>query len=193
MKELRSIVNACFLFLLFLFLYALVKPGHAVSSIRGPRFLRMQVEDTSGRRPDRVTLSVPFGLVGGALRFASLGRVRRELDFHFEESVDSEELRRLWEDLKAKPEGTDVVHQADGATFHLRREGDSVVVEVSEIHGHARDETVTLRVPARLVESLVSKDKDLDVDALLAEIRHGQRGELVDVRGRHGHVRIWIE
>jgi hypothetical protein len=191
-KELRSIVNACFMFLVFLLVYALVRPGHAVSSARGPRFLRMVVEDSRGR-PERVSLSVPFGLVGGALRFASLGKMRRELDRHFDETVGSEELRRVWEDLKSKPEGTDVVHEADAATFRLRREGESVVVEVSKIRGHAAGETVTLRLPRRLVESIVTKDKDLDVDALLAQIREGHRGELVDVRGRHGHVRIWIE
>src|SRR5258706_7578809 len=83
-KELRSIVNACFLFLIFLFVYAAVRPGHAVSGIHRPRFLHMQVEDLSGSRPDRVTINVPFGLVGGALRFASLGKVRRGAGPNFE-------------------------------------------------------------------------------------------------------------
>jgi hypothetical protein len=192
-KELRSIVNACFLFLVFLFVYALVKPGHAVSSAHAPRFLRMQVEDTSGRRPERVSLSVPFGLVGGALRFASLGKIRRELDLHFDEAVGSEDLHRIWEELKTKPEGTDVVHEADGATLRFRRDGETIVVEASKMSGHDPGETVNLRVPRRLVEALVTNEKDLDMDALLAEIRQGHRGDLVDVRARDGHVRIWIE
>ena len=117
MKELRSIVNACFLFLVFLFVYAAVRPGHAISGIHRPRFLHMQVEDLSGRRPERVSLNVPFGLIGGALRFASLGKVRRELDRHFDESIGSAELRSLWEDLEKKPDGGEVVKTVEGATL----------------------------------------------------------------------------
>jgi hypothetical protein len=85
MRELRAAVNAVFLFVLFLFVWGLVRPGHAVSSLHRPRFLRMQVEDPrsghGGR--DRVAFSVPFGLVRGGLKFASLGRLRREMDLHF--------------------------------------------------------------------------------------------------------------
>ena len=182
-----------FLFLVFLFVYAAVRPGHAVSGIHRPRFLHMQVEDLSGRRPERVSLNVPFGLVGGALRFASLGKVRRELDRHFDESIGSAELRSLWEDLEKKPDGGDVVKTVEGATLHFRRDGDSVVIEVSDIRGHETGETVTLRLPHRLVEAIVNSDRDLDVDALISQIKDGGRGELVDVRGRHGHVRITID
>lgn len=193
MKELRSIVNACFLFLVFLIVYAAVRPGHAISGLHRPRFLHMQIEDLSGNRPERVSINVPFGLVGGALRFASLGRVRRELDRNFNESIGSQELRALWEELEKKPDGGEVVKEVEGATLHFRRDGDTVVLEVSEIRGHDTGETVTLRLPHRLVESIVKSDRDLDVDALISQIKDGGRGELVDVRGRHGHVRITID
>src|SRR6266545_6861510 len=82
-KELRSVVNALFLFALFLLVYSAIVPGHAARSHRGPRFLRMQVEDLRHDRP-RVSFSVPYAFVSGALRFASLGKVRREMDLHFD-------------------------------------------------------------------------------------------------------------
>ena len=107
MKELRSAVNALFLFAIFLLMYAAVVPGHARGSVRGPRFLRMQVEDRhQAGNPVKVSMSVPYGLVSGALRFASLGKVRRELDLHFDESVDAAEVRTIVQELKDRPEGT---------------------------------------------------------------------------------------
>ena len=66
----------------------------------------------------KVSFSVPYGFVSGALRFASLGKVRRELDLHFDESVDAAEIRTIVQELKDKPDGTDVVRAHDDATIH---------------------------------------------------------------------------
>src|SRR3974377_302391 len=107
-KELRSAVNAFFLFVVFLLLYSAVVPCHARSAVRGPRFLRMQVTDLHPpEHPVKVSMSVPFAFVSGALRFASLGKVRRELDLHFDESVDAAEFRTVVQELKDTPDGTD--------------------------------------------------------------------------------------
>ncbi|HEY3349956.1 MAG TPA: hypothetical protein VGM13_09305 [Thermoanaerobaculia bacterium] len=191
MKELRSVVNALFLFAIFLLVYSAVVPGHARGSVRGPRFLRMQVEDSrQAGHPVKVSLSVPYGFVSGALRFASLGKVRRELDLHFDESVDASEVRTIVQELKDKPEGTDVVRTHDDATLTLRKEGEtlSMVVNKKE-HG----ETVTLKLPWRLAEALAEGDKDLDVNGLVAQLRDARRGDLLEVTAPDAHVKIWVE
>jgi hypothetical protein len=36
-------------------------------------------------------------------------------------------------------------------------------------------------------------DRDLDVDALLAQPRHAGRGDLVEINAPNAHVRIWID
>jgi hypothetical protein len=36
-------------------------------------------------------------------------------------------------------------------------------------------------------------DRDLDVDALLAQPRHAERGDLVEINAPDAHVRIWID
>jgi hypothetical protein len=189
-KELRSAVNALFLFAVFLLLYSAVVPGHARGSVRGPRFLRMQVEDMhEAGRPVKVSFSVPYGFVSGALRFASLGKVRRELDLHFDESVDAAEVRTIVQELKDKPDGTDVVRAQGDATLTLRKEADRVTMEVRKKDG----EVVTLRLPWRLVDALASDDRDLDVNGLVAQLRDAQRGDLLEVTAPDAHVRIWIE
>lgn len=190
MKELRSAVNALFLFAIFLLLYSAVVPGHATGSVRGPRFLRMQVEDThEAGHPVKVSMSVPYGFVSGALRFASLGKVRRELDLHFDESVDAAEVRTIVQELKEKPDGTDVVRTHDDETLTLHKSGDFVTLEVRKKDG----QTVTLKLPWRLVDTLASHDRDLDVNGLVAQLRDAQRGELLEVTAPDAHVRIWVE
>jgi hypothetical protein len=189
-KELRSTVNALFLFAIFLLMYSAVVPGHARGSVRGPRFLRMQVEDNrEAGHPVKASFSVPYGFVSGALRFASLGKVRRELDLHFDESVDAAEVRTIVQELKDKPEGTDVVRTRDEETLTLRREGAAATMEVRKKDG----ESVTLRLPWRLVEALAEGDKDLDVNGLVAQLRDAQRGDLLEVTARDAHVKIWVE
>ena len=190
MKELRSAVNALFLFAIFLLLYSAVVPGHARGAVRGPRFLRMQVTDLhEASHPVKVSMSVPYGFVSGALRFASLGKVRRELDLHFDESVDAAEFRTIVQELKDKPDGTDVVRTHDDAEFHLRKDGEQVTVEVKKKDG----ETVTLKVPWRLVDALSSDERDLDVAGLVAQLRKAQRGDLLEVTAPDAHVKVWVE
>ena len=190
MKELRSAVNALFLFAVFLLMYSAVVPGHARSAVRGPRFLRMQVEDLhEASHPVKVSMSVPYGFVSGALRFASLGKVRRELDLHFDESVDAAEIRTIVQELKDKPDGTDVVRTHEDATLTLRKDGEQVTLESKKKDG----ETVTLKAPWRLVDALATSEKDLDVNGLVAQLREARRGDLLEVTAPDAHVKIWIE
>jgi hypothetical protein len=191
-KELQSVVNALFLFALFLLFYSAIVPGHARGSIRGPRFLRMKVENlrTEGG-PANVSISIPYAFVSGALRFASLGKVRREMDLHFDESVDASEIRTIVQELKDKPDGTDVVRIHDEAEIHVKKDGDQATLEVRKKDRPA--DTVTLKLPWRIVDAVSTADRDLDVDALVAQLRHAERGDLVEINAPDAHVRIWID
>jgi hypothetical protein len=191
-NELRSVVNALFLFALFLLVYSAIVPGHARGSIRGPRFLRMKVENLrAAGGPSNVSISVPYAFVSGALRFASLGKVRREMDLHFDHSVDASEIRTIVQELKDKPDGTDVVRTHDDAEIHVKKNGDQVTLEVRK--NDRPEETVTLRLPWRIVDAVSTADRDLDVDALLAQLRNAERGDLVEINAPDAHVRIWID
>ncbi len=189
-RELRSVVNALFLFALFLLVYSALVPGHSRRSVRGPRFLRMQVEDLRNDR-HRVSFSVPYAFVSGALRFASLGKVRREMDLHFDQSVDASDIRTIVQELKDKPDGTDVVRTHDDAEIHVRKDGDQVTLEVRK--PDRPEETVTLRLPWRIVDAVSTADRDLDVEALVAQLRNAERGDLVEISAPDAHVRIWID
>jgi hypothetical protein len=197
MKELRSIVNAVFCFLIFLVLWAGVSPGYARGSIHPPRFLRMEVEDLRHHR-EHVSMCVPYFFVGGALRFASLGRLHRELSYHFDEDISSEKLRNVLAELKDAPDGKNVELEQDSELMRFRKEGTSVVLDVSRKgtepgEGESDPDHVTIRFPLRLLEATVSADRDFDVDGLVSELRKGNVGDLVDVQARDAHVKVWIE
>lgn len=136
MKELRSVVNAVFLFLVFLFLWSFVVPGYSGGGKSGPRFLRMTVEERHALdehgRPDRVSFSVPYSFVRGSLRLAAMGTVRREMDLHFREEVESEAVRSIWTELKEKPEGTEVVRDEHDDRLVFVRKGSMVEMTVLE-------------------------------------------------------------
>lgn len=193
MRELRSAVNAAFLFLVFLFVYAVVSPGHARGSAHAPRFLRVTIENPEARHghPDRIAFSVPYGFVRGGLRVASLGRLHRELDLHLGDPVAAEEVQSIWKEISEKPEGTEIVRKRDGEELKLTREGGTLTVVQTK--ADSPDETVTLRIPVRLLEAIAAKDRSLDVDAILSELKNLDRGELLNVRARDARVRVWIE
>ena len=195
MREVRAAVNAAFLFIAFLFFWGLVRPGHAVSSAHGPRFLRMQVEDLGGGHghPDRISFSVPYGLIRGGLKFASLGRLRREMDLHFSDSVEAEEIRAIWQELSEKPEGTPVVRNKDFEELTFTKQGDAVTLVVRKDPADPAGETVTIRIPAKLLSAVAAGGKSFDADAILSELRSLDRGELLDVKSKDAHVRVWIE
>jgi len=191
MKELRSAVTAVFVFALFLLLYAATIPGHARGSAHPPRFLRMEIDDLRHHHGRRVTVNVPYFFVGSALRFASLGRLHRELDVHWNEDIDSDDLRKLWEDLKAAKDGQEVVHETDSQVESFKREGETILIETTTKDGFG--EHVKVRIPMRLMEAAVRDGRDFDVDAVIRELRKAHVGDLVEVDSDDAHVKVWIE
>ena len=192
MRELRSAANALFFFVLFLFGYALLSPGHA-SGARGPRFLRMTIEDQEGRhgRPEHLTFSVPYGFIRGGLKFASLGRLHRELDLRFTEPVEADEVRAIWKELQETPEGGEVVRKRDFDEVRIRKEAGSLtIVQTKEC---CPDEVVTLRIPLKVLEAVAAHDRTFDVDAILSGLQSLDRGELLDLKAKDAHVRVWIK
>ncbi len=195
MRDIRSVANAFFCFFLFLLVYAYLVPGHARGKA-APHFLRMEIvspsADSSG--PDRVTFSVPFGLVHFGLRAAVGGRVRRELNSRFDESIDAENLRDLWKEVASKPEGTEVKRTFEETDWTFTK-AHGIVSMTVEKPGLGTEGKATIRLPAILVERLADHDRRFNVDALLSELSTlaSSSGSLLEVESDEGKVRVWIE
>lgn len=131
MREVRSVVNAFFYFAIFLLLRALFVPGPPGGS--GPaRFVHMEIRE-SGAGGERVRLTIPHFLFRSGLALASTRKLQRELDFHSDETVEVSRLREMWAELAGKPEGTEARRAFDHADVSLHREGEMVVLKISEL------------------------------------------------------------
>lgn len=194
MKELRAVVNAFFLFAVFLLVWSWVRPGYATHARSGPRFLRMEVEAREHGHRERLRFSVPYVFVDGALRLAGTGNFRREMELHFDREVAGETVRELWRKLQETPDGQPVLHEDGSTRISLTRSGKAVVVSVDDgparVNGRSE---VTIRFPARLFEALAGDERSLDVNALIDELARGEKGDLVEVNAHEARVKVWVE
>jgi hypothetical protein len=198
MRELRSAANAFFWFALFLLGWALVVPppegsGHG----RRPRFFRMVIEDTGHRgHTERVNITVPWFLFRSGLYAVSAGKLEREANLSFDDTVTTAIVREVWTELSAKPEGTDVVKTHDDVELTFRKEKGEIHLTVKERFGEENGsprEVATIRFPARYMEAAVSGDRDLDVEALFEEMKRASRGDVLEVTSDDAHVRVVID
>lgn len=164
MRESRSVVNGVFAFVVFLTLFALLAPGHARST-RGPRFLRVSVEDRGhDGEPERIQFSVPWVFVRGGLNAAATGRLRRELDVKMGDKLEASDLKGIWTELSGAPEGTEVVREGEGHRVVLTRRGEVATIRVTGNRtepAEAAEETSETPSPTRLADG--SRGKGIHV------------------------------
>jgi hypothetical protein len=215
MRELRSVVNALFCFLVFLMVYAFTVPGHAHGK-SAPHFLRMEISDAGSgtKNADKLTFSVPYGLVRHGLKVTG-ARVRQEVESRFDQSMEAEEVRALWKELSEKPDSTEVTRTFDENKWVFVKNGPSLRITVGrprEKDGTAdaadsatstdtvdtadttdTADTATITIPTAFLSRLADRDKPLDVDALLGELTASQTGSLLEIQSREGKVKVWID
>ena len=194
MKELRSVVNAVFCFLVFLLVYAFTVPGHAHGK-SAPRFLRMEISDVGHGtvHPDKISFSVPFGLVRHGLK-ATGARVRQELESRFDQSIEAEQVRSLWKELSEKPDCTEVTRTFDDDRWTFVKDKASVRITVGRPGSEeGSDDTATLTIPSVFLSRLADRDRPLDVDAHLGELTDSQAGNLLEIQSHDGKVEVWID
>ncbi len=194
MRELRSVVNAVFCFLVFLLVYAFTVPGHAHGK-SAPRFLRMEISDVGDGtvHPARIAFSVPFSLVRHGLR-ATGARVRQELECRFDQSIEAEEVRSLWKELSEKPDGTEVTRTFDEDKWSFVKTGAFLRITIGRPGSEeGSGDAATITIPAAFLSRLADRDKPLDVDALLGELTASQAGSLLEIESHDGKVKVWID
>jgi hypothetical protein len=95
-------------------------------------------------------------------------------------------------ELRNTRDGETLVANQDDERVELRRSGGTVEVDVR--HEGDRDDTMHVRVPALLLDSLVLDDHNrLDLKALLAQVDRLGSGELLLATSPDADVRVWVE
>ena len=149
-------------------------------------------------KSSKVSVNLPLTVVQAALESApdslgSPGRIR--LGHRGDMSVA--DFRRLWTELKAAGDADLVEVQDEEQSVRLARRGEIVEVRVDKNKGslgkRGGPDEVHVQVPVALVDALFSGTGDeLNVEAAIAELQK-RRGDIVQVSGEDGTVRIWID
>jgi len=114
-----------------------------------------------------------------------------EFQFGSSYQVPVAAIREMWRELRDVGDVEFVTIQHEGQDVRIAREGDTILVNVSDIDGD--DEAVRVEIPVPVVDALLSGDGDtLNIRAALEELST-LRGDLVLVIESDSNIRIWID
>ncbi len=103
-------------------------------------------------------------------------------------------IRDMWRELREVGDVEFVTIQHEGQDVRIAREGDTILVNVSDSDGSGgNDEAVRVEIPVPVMDALLSGDGDtLNIRAALEELST-LRGDLVRVIESNNNTRIWID
>ena len=170
-------------------LAALVAGGAGVlGATDNDLWLHVKVEEDNDTK---VTVNLPMSVVGKALPMLPQEHFKAG-HMHLDDmEISIAEMRELWQEVQNTPDVTFVTVEDGDETVKVWKEGGYLMVSVDE---GERGENVEVRVPARVVDALLSGDgEELNlVGALEALVDEGE-GQLVTVTGANENVRVWVD
>lgn len=170
-------------------LAALVASGAALlGATENDLWLHVKVEENSDTK---VTVNLPMSLVGKALPMLP----QEHFDggqMHLDEmDMSISEMRELWQEVQNTPDVTFVTVEEKNEKVRVWKEGGYLLVSVDEGDG---GDDVQVRVPARVVDALLSGEGDeLNLIAAMEALVEEGEGQLVTVTGDNENVRIWVD
>ena len=170
-------------------LAALVACGAGVSSATdNDLWLHVKVEEANDTK---ITVNLPMSVVGKALPMLpdehfNAGHMRLD-DVH----MSIAEMRELWQEVQATPDVTFVTVEEEDQKVRVWKEDGYLMVSVDE---GDRGDNVEVRVPARVVDALLSGEgEELDLVAAMEALVEEGEGQLITVSGDSENVRVWVD
>ena len=100
-------------------------------------------------------------------------------------------IRDMWQELRTVGDVDFVTIENDGQDVRIAREGDTILVNVSNSEGDAA--AVRVEIPVPVVDALLSGEGEtLNIRAAIEELST-LRGELVRVIESNNNIRVWID
>jgi hypothetical protein len=130
---------------------------------------------------------VEIALMAAPKKIVDDGRIRLH---PIDEDLDVEDLRRMWNELRAAPDSELVTVEKNEETVSIRRRGEEILIDVDD----RRDgDKVQVRVPVTVVDALFSGEgQELNLKDAFSELK-SLRGDVVRVDDGETKVRIWID
>jgi hypothetical protein len=154
------------------------------------RWFHVHVDEGEGGA--EVMVNLPLSLVESAVKMIPAEieeEVRIELD---EADFDLEDLRALWQEMRAGEDATYVTVREEDQTVEVRKQGEYLLVNTTEsTEDGAR---VDVRFPLVVVDALFSGEEGrLDFAAAVRALADYGDGDMVTVRDRETTVRVWVD
>jgi hypothetical protein len=100
------------------------------------------------------------------------------------------DMRKIWTELKKAGNAEFVTVEQKNETVRVAKDGNYVVVKVTE----DKKPKVDMRIPVSVVDALLAgTGEELDVKAALIAMQKQGVGDILTVNDRETQVRIWIE
>jgi len=167
-------------------------PASAPSTSKGDRWLHVRVINSEAKG-ETVRVNIPLELAEKVLptinkRQLHGGKVKID-DAH----MDEIDIRALAEALRTAKDGEFVTVQAHDADVRVAKQNGFMLINVVDKNS-AKHNKVDVKVPMKVVDALLSGDKDeLDLVAALRALSAQGDIELVTVKNDENTVRVWVD
>ena len=148
--------------------------------------------EISGDSGTNMNLNLPLAAVTAMLALAPETLVQDGQLQLGDSEVSVAAIREMWRELRAAGDVEFVTIQQDDQDVRIARQGDMILVRVTDRDGNGDDE-VRVEIPVPVVDALLSGDGDtLNIRAAVDELSM-LRGELVRVIESDNNIRVWID
>ena len=163
--------------------------GRPATQQESEPWIHVEISSDSGTN---MNLNLPLAAVTAMLALAPDTIVQNgEFQFGSNHQVPVAAIRDMWLELRDVGDVEFVTIENNGQNVRIAREGDTILVRVSD--GDGNDEGVRVEIPVPVVDALLSGDGEtLNIRAAIEELSL-LRGELVRVIESDNNIRIWID
>jgi len=137
--------------------------------------------------PEYVKVNLPMSMVDVAL---SVIKDKKFDKGHFKLPTEVADMRKIWSELKKAGNAEFVTVQQKNETVRVAKEGNYILVKITE----GKKPKVDLKVPVGVVDALLAGTGDeLDIKGALVAMQKQNAGEILTVNDHETQVRIWID
>lgn len=164
----------------------------AAPAIAAAEDLWLHVAVDEGPEGAKVRVNLPLSMAETALGMIPEEELRGGKVRFEDTDITVAEMRQLWRELEAAPDATFVEVEETDQRVQVSKSGGYLLVRAFE--GGEADQQVDVRIPAAVVEALLSGEgEELDVAAAVRALAAHGTGELVTVTDRETRVRVWVD
>jgi len=152
-------------------------------------WLHVEVRESKDE-PEIVKVNLPFSMVDVALKIAQDKKLNGGKFRLQSTELSVPDLKKIWTEFKKAGNADFVTVEKKTENVKISREGNYLLIKVSE----NKQQKVDLRVPVDVVDALLAAPGDeLDIKAALVAMQQKGNSEILSVNDKDTKIRIWVD